>query len=198
MGVEAGRGDGDGGIAGEPGLERLEQAGAVLRRRAGERERRVGVDAGGSIEVAGEQRVGRMGIEAAAAAASTGARRDRAGERVVREDAAGGDVERGEREAAHLEAPGREQVAVAGRARLVLVRLDEPGVDEGAQALGEHPARQARLAGEVGEPRAGVSWMASRIHIVQRSATSSRACRRSGPTGTSSIEGFRGELTRPS
>ena len=116
-------------------------------------------------------------------------------QRIAAEHASCGDVDHRERETPDLQPSAGQQVAVAWGTRLELLggsrvpacassgrraastRRDSPG----------SPARSEKRA-----PR--VSWMASRIHSAQRSATSSSARRRSGPSGTSSAVGFTLEL----
>ena len=163
------------------------QARAVLGVVAVERRDGVGVDAG---------RIPRSPASSASAGCASGsARRSRAPCRSRRsgslvEHAAGGDVHGGEREPAHQLAAVGEQVSRARRARLVLLRsrASPPSTSPRSRSASTRrdrpgsPARSVKRA-----PR--VSWMASRIHIAQRSATRSSARWRSAPSGTSSARG---------
>lgn len=150
---------GDGRIAGKPRGQRLDEARAVLGVVAFEIGDRVRMDAFGRVEVAREQRIGRMdgvrwGVEGRRGVGSIGIvdfTRVRARERVIDELATGGDMDRGQRQPTHLLAASGQQVAAAWRARLVLARLHESRLREIPEALGEHAARQAGLRSQIGE-----------------------------------------------
>ncbi len=139
-------GDRHGRVAREPHLERFEQARAVAGVVLLEREHCLHVDAPSGVEIAREQRIGGVVVHVHV--------RARANQWIVFQHATRGNMHERERETPRLQAAIGEAVSISRRTLLILLGGDESCVDEGAQTLGEHAARQAGRSRQIGEARA--------------------------------------------